>query len=166
MMACTLCKLVSGDNKIPLNTYADFKKRQRKGEREGWKEEKAGGRRKRFKILKNKIKVSIPNWRLYHWVDLCEFYIHEIYFIVHFFWYRNYRLCVCACVCPCVFVCDFFSNSWIKHGVKWNRRHSGLMFGSSHRMLKARAPWKNILTWLVGMKLLLHPSTQKMCPSL
>lgn len=34
MMACTLCKLVSGDNKIPLNTYADFKKRQRKGERE------------------------------------------------------------------------------------------------------------------------------------
>lgn len=34
MMACTLCKLVSGDNKIPLNTYADFKKRQR-NKREG-----------------------------------------------------------------------------------------------------------------------------------
>ena len=32
MMACTLCKLVSGDNKIPLNTYADFiKKDVRKG---------------------------------------------------------------------------------------------------------------------------------------
>ncbi len=24
MMACTLCKLVSRDNKIPLNTHADF----------------------------------------------------------------------------------------------------------------------------------------------
>lgn len=39
MMACTLCKLVSGDNKIPLNTYADFKKRgreKRERVRESW----------------------------------------------------------------------------------------------------------------------------------
>ncbi len=35
MMACTLCKLVSGDNKIPLNTYADFIK-EREKERETW----------------------------------------------------------------------------------------------------------------------------------
>ena len=38
MMACTLCKLVSRDNKIPLNTYADFIKKRRE-EREGGKRE-------------------------------------------------------------------------------------------------------------------------------
>lgn len=36
MMACTLCKLVSWDNKIPLNTYADFiKERERDLSKEG-----------------------------------------------------------------------------------------------------------------------------------
>lgn len=43
MMACTLCKLVSGDNKIPLNTYADFKTRGKEGEKEEEEEGKVVG---------------------------------------------------------------------------------------------------------------------------
>lgn len=50
MMASTLCKLVSGDNKIPLNTYVDFKR-----ERDRGREKEIIGRKKRKVIDDNDI---------------------------------------------------------------------------------------------------------------
>lgn len=62
MMACALCKLVSGDNKIPLNTYSGFKKRSREKRSD---EEKIEDAKKKGDSFKKEAKKDVGTKSLY-----------------------------------------------------------------------------------------------------
>ena len=66
MMACTLCKLVSGDNKIPLNTYADFKK----SERETWGKREETRRERNRRWEGRRAAKTINSKSAQKWIDV------------------------------------------------------------------------------------------------